>query len=101
LLATPSEFHKVILARLAPMPPLVTRTLSAVFELVQQDVTPMQAAQELGTSTLATEYQPRSGHSFRNMTPLLTRCALRRFLVVTSIPSAASSARSPVLCTVP
>ena len=46
-------------------------------------------------------YQPRSGHSFRSTAPSLKPCALRRFLVVTLIPSAASSARSPVLCMVP
>lgn len=64
LLETPSEFHKVILERLAPAPPLVTRTLGVVFELLKQEATPAQATQALGTSTLAAESVPAALWSF-------------------------------------
>jgi poly(ADP-ribose) glycohydrolase ARH3 len=64
LVATPSEFHEAILARLAPAPPLVTRKVSAVFELLTRDVSPAQAARALGTSTLAAESVPAALWSF-------------------------------------
>jgi poly(ADP-ribose) glycohydrolase ARH3 len=60
----PSEFHKAILARLSPVPQLVTSKLSVVFELLRGDATPTRAAQTLGTSTLAAESVPVALWSF-------------------------------------
>ncbi len=64
LVETPSEFHKAILARLAPVPPLVTGKLGMVFELLGNDVSAIQAARTLGTSTLAAESVPAALWSF-------------------------------------
>jgi poly(ADP-ribose) glycohydrolase ARH3 len=55
LLSDPPAFHGELVARLAPMPPLLAAKLDAIFDLVAHARPRSDAARVLGTSTLASE----------------------------------------------